>query len=102
MKIYWYVVLTLIWVFYETISAVNHPCCTLAKYNATQTNQGRAFFRHLISHSDAFNDVNDHTICSLIHFFMQEAAHNNQPIQFSSGLYHAHTSTERKHFDRWL
>ncbi len=65
--------------------------CTSTKYNITQANLGRAFFRQLIHDSDSFNDINESTICSLMHFFIQEAAYNGRSVQFSSGLCNTHT-----------
>ncbi len=88
-----FIVLLLIWICHQTItsnkvdvSTVDDPCCTLAKYNETQANLGQAFFHHLIYDNDTFKDVNEHNVCSLIHFFFREASHNGQSVQFSSGL----------------
>jgi hypothetical protein len=67
------------------VSAVRDSCPTLTKYNATQANLGQAFFHRLIHDNDSFKHVNEHNVCSLIHFFIREAAHNGRPIQFSTG-----------------
>ncbi len=71
--------------------------CISNKYNVTQANFGRAFFQHLIHDSDSFNDINEQNICSLMHFFIQEAAHNGRSVQFSSGLCKTYTR-ENRHY----
>jgi len=65
--------------------SVAGSCYTSPKYDVTKANLGRAFFRHLIRDNDSFKNVNEDNVCSLIHFFIQEAAHNGRPIRFSSG-----------------
>jgi hypothetical protein len=87
-----FIVLLLIWVCHQTItdddvdvSFDNGLCRTSAKYNVTQANMGQAFFHHLIYVNDSFKDVNEHNVCSMIHFLIREATHNGQPVQFSSG-----------------
>jgi hypothetical protein len=86
------IILILIWVYRQVttnsrvdVSSVGSPYHTVSKHNVTQASLGQAFFRHLIHDNDSFKYVNEHNICSLIHFFFQEAAHNGKPIQFSSG-----------------
>ena len=66
----------------------NDTCCILAKLNinATRANQGRAFFSQLIFHNQSYKDVNENNVCSLMHFFMQEALLNGRPIKFSKGF----------------
>jgi hypothetical protein len=88
----YFIALILIWMCRQAITdnevdvpAVRDPYCTLTEYNTTQVNLGRAFFRQLIDDIDSFKHVNEHNVCALIHFFIREAAHNGQPIQFSSG-----------------
>ena len=86
------ITLILIWLYYQVtttdkmdVCSVDSTCHTSPKYNITQANLGRVFFRHLIHDNDSFKYVNEQNVCSLIHFFIQEAAHNGQPVQFSSG-----------------
>ncbi len=64
-----------------------NTCCILAKLNinATRANTGREFFAKLILNNDSYKDVNEDNICSLMHFFMQEAVMNGRPIKFSKG-----------------
>jgi hypothetical protein len=85
-------VLILIWICRQAITndAVGDPSCTLVKYNTTQAKLGQAFFSHLIHDNDSFKNVNEHNICSLMHFFFREATHNGQSVQFVSGEYNAH------------
>ena len=66
-----------------------NTCCTSAKLNinATRANSGREFFANLISNNDSYKDVNEENICSLMHFFMQEAVMNGRPIKFSKGFF---------------
>lgn len=65
-----------------------HSCCILAKLNinATRANSGREYFAHLILNNDSYKEVNEDNICSLMHFFMQEAVMNGRPIKFSKGF----------------
>ena len=65
----------------------NDTCCVLVKLNinATRANYGRTFFESLILNNDSYKDVNEDNICSLMHFFMQEAVLNGRPIKFSKG-----------------
>jgi hypothetical protein len=65
----------------------NNTCCILAKLNinATRANHGREVFSNFIFHNESYKDVNEDNICSLMHFFMQEAALNGRPIKFSKG-----------------
>jgi hypothetical protein len=81
------IALILFWICRQAIigKEVGGPCCTLAKYNADQADLGGSFFYHLIHNNDSFKHVNEQNVCSLIHFFIREAAHNGQPIRFSSG-----------------
>jgi hypothetical protein len=67
----------------------NNTCCILAKLNinATRANAGRKYFASLILHNESYKNVNEDNICSLMHFFIQEAALNGRPIKFSKGLY---------------
>jgi hypothetical protein len=66
----------------------NNTCCILAKLNinATRANYGREYFANLILNNDSYKDVNENNICSLMHFFMQEAVMNERPIKFSKGF----------------
>jgi hypothetical protein len=66
----------------------NTTCCILAKLhiNATRANFGREFFINLIQNNESYKNVNEDNICSLMHFFMQEAVLNGRPIQFRRGL----------------
>jgi hypothetical protein len=75
----------------------NNTCCILAKLNinATRANFGREFFANLILNNDSYKDVNEDNICSLIHFFMQEAVMNGRPIQFSKGMFVLYDSTQQ-------
>ncbi|CAF0767267.1 unnamed protein product [Adineta ricciae] len=50
---------------------------------------------NLIHNDRSFNDVNEHTVCSLMHFFFQEAAQNGKPVEFLSGMFILYDSTER-------
>ena len=59
--------------------------CVLTACNATKANLGRAFFHHLIHGNDSFTDINAHTMCFLMHFFVEEATYNSQLVSFSSG-----------------
>ena len=65
-----------------------HSCCILAKLNinSTRANFGREYFANLILKNDSYKDVNEDNICSLMHFFMQEAVMNGRPIKFSKGF----------------
>ncbi len=67
----------------------NDTCCILAKLNinATRANSGREFFANLILNNDSYKNVNEDNICSLMHFFMQEAVLNGRPIKFAKGFY---------------
>lgn len=67
------------------VPIIHDPCCKFTNYNLTQADLGEAFFRHLIYGNDSFKHVNEQNMCSLIHFFIREAFHNGEPIQFSSG-----------------
>lgn len=64
-------------------------CCILAKLNinATRANYGREYFSNLILNNNSYKDVNEDNICSLMHFFMQEAVMNGRPIKFSKGFF---------------
>lgn len=66
----------------------DQTCCILAKLNinATRANSGREYFAELILNNDSYKDVNEDKICSLMHFFMQEAVMNGRPIKFSKGF----------------
>ena len=65
----------------------NDTCCILAKLhiNATRANLGREFFSEMIFNNDSYRMINEENICSLMHFFMQEAVLNGRPITFSKG-----------------
>ncbi len=67
----------------------NNTCCILAKLNinATRANYGREYFANLILNNDSYKNVNEDNICSLMHFFMQEAVMNGRPIKFSKGFF---------------
>ncbi|CAM4833813.1 unnamed protein product [Rotaria magnacalcarata] len=75
----------------------NDTCCMLAKLNinATNANHGREFFKKLILNNESYKDVNENNICSLMHFFMQEAALNGRPITFSKGMFVLYDSTKQ-------
>lgn len=66
----------------------NETCCILAKLhiNATRANLGRNFFAEIIFNNNSYKDINEENICSLMHFFMQEAVLNGRPITFSKGI----------------
>ncbi|CAF5171899.1 unnamed protein product, partial [Rotaria magnacalcarata] len=53
-------------------------------YDPLKANLGLIFFRHLIHDSDSHEHVNDENLCSLIHFFIQQATLNKRPVQFST------------------
>lgn len=86
-------VLVLIWIYYQFItnkhiinlSADHKSNDVILKYNETQVNLGRTFFAHLIHDNQSFKDINEQTICSLMHFFLREASINNRHVQFSHG-----------------
>lgn len=67
------------------IPIVYDHCCTLFKYNPTQADLGQTFFHQLIYDNDSYLHVNEQNICSLIHFFIREASHNTQSVEFVSG-----------------
>lgn len=60
--------------------------CTTALFNATQANLGRSFFHRIIEDDNSYLDVNERTMCALMHFLFQEAKQNKRSIRFSSGL----------------
>ena len=66
----------------------NDKCCILAKsnINATRANHGREYFAKLIFSNDSYKDVNENSMCSLMHFFMQEAVINGRSVIFSRGI----------------
>jgi hypothetical protein len=66
-------------------TAVGDSRCILTTCNTTKANLGRAFFHHLIHGNDSFNDINEHNMCFLMHFFVEEAAYNSRSTPFSSG-----------------
>ncbi|CAF4370432.1 unnamed protein product [Rotaria sp. Silwood2] len=75
----------------------NSTCCILAKLNinSTRANHGRNFFAKLILNNESYKDVNEDNICSLMHFFMQEAVLNGRPITFSKGMFVLYDSTKQ-------
>ncbi|CAF4625672.1 unnamed protein product [Rotaria sp. Silwood1] len=75
----------------------NSTCCILAKLNinATRANHGREYFSKLILNNESYKDVNEDKICSLMHFFMQEAVLNGRPITFSKGMFVLYDSTKQ-------
>jgi hypothetical protein len=92
-KHYWFIVATII-TYCQEIAVANldcfthtNRCGTTATYNTDQAKLGQIFFHHLIHSKKSFEDVNEHSICSLMHFFFQEATINGRPVQFSSGQY---------------
>ncbi|CAF1648181.1 unnamed protein product [Rotaria magnacalcarata] len=64
-------------------------------YDPLKANLGLIFFRHLIHDSDSHEHVNDENLCSLIHFFIQQATLNKRPVQFSTGIFILYDSTGR-------
>lgn len=54
-------------------------------YNATRADLGHRFFRRLVDDEQSYTDINEESLCSLMHFFFREASHNGEPVQFSSG-----------------
>jgi hypothetical protein len=71
----------------STNAPVNDTCCILSKLNinSSRANAGRSFFAEMIHKNDSFQKINEDSVCSLMHFFMQEAALNGRPITFSKG-----------------
>ncbi|UJR16762.1 hypothetical protein I4U23_003662 [Adineta vaga] len=81
----------------------NETCCEQPKVNinATRANFGRKFFAEIILNDQSYRDINEDNICSLLHFFMQEAILNGQPIQFSKGMFILYDST-KQFFTRFM
>jgi len=79
----------------------NNTCCILAKLNinATRANYGREYFANLILNNDSYKNVNEDNICSLMHFFMQEAVMNGRPIKFSKGSFFIKKTKFNRNFD---
>ena len=79
------------WPFKRPLPRLNSTdtCCILAKLNinATRANAGREFFSELIFNNQSYRDINENQICSLMHFFMQEAVLNGRPMKFSKGMF---------------
>lgn len=75
----------------------NDTCCMLAKLNidVDRANVGREFFAEMILDEQSYKDINEDRICSLMHFFMQQAALNRQPIQFSRGMFILYDSSKQ-------
>jgi hypothetical protein len=83
-----FITLTTSWPIKKLNLNSNTTCCILAKLNinATRANHGREFFSKMILDNDSYKDINEDNICSVMHFFMQEAVLNGRPIKFSKGL----------------
>ena len=60
-------------------------CHSSNMIDANRANLGYNFFHHLIYDNNSFQSVNEDNLCSLIHFFLREAAQNGRPVQFFSG-----------------
>ena len=79
-------ILLAIWIYRQVRSnASKTTSASTVKYNIARAQLGRSFFLDLIHNDRSFNDVNEDTVCSLMHFFFQEAAHNGKPVEFLSG-----------------
>ena len=53
--------------------------------STTKWNSGQWFFQQLIDDENAYRHVNETTMCALMHFFFDQAAHNGRSVEFSSG-----------------
>lgn len=63
------------------------------RYNPIKADAGQAFFHELIHDNESFRNVNQDTMCTLLHFFIREASQNGRLVQFSSGSIENHFSS---------
>lgn len=54
-------------------------------YDPLKAKLGSIFFRRLINENDSHKLVNEENLCSLMHFFIQQATFNNRRVQFTTG-----------------
>lgn len=71
----------------EERASDSDECCVSSKLNVAskKSNNGREFFRQLSSSADSYKEINPENMCNLVHFFIQQAALNNQSISFTKG-----------------
>jgi hypothetical protein len=85
--------LLVIWLCRQAITGTSSDISS--SYNATKASLGQAFFHDLIHDDQSYKNVNEQSLCSLIHFFIREANHNGQSVQFASGMFVLYDSTQR-------
>jgi hypothetical protein len=68
-------------------TATTNECCVSSKLNVAtkKANTGRDIFRRLATEEDGYKLVIPENMCSLMHFFIQQAALNNKSITFTKG-----------------